>query len=447
MHVTQSENETIQEASPPRSPSVMTPKQMASVMILLSCCIGILMTGFGIIVPVFPQRLEALGLGAETLALMEGGFGLGMFLFSTPFGTLADRVGRKPIVLLSLAGFIVTSVILALVNIPAVFIIVRFVEGVLVSGLMPASNAIVGDVVPAEKQARWIGFMTTAQSAGIAIGPGIGGVLYQAWGFSSPFFITAAAALVASLLALFTLPETLSPLVREEARVRYANRHQEKRQKQKKTRRVALGQPGLLLAFLPLLIIDFGMTFAYPFVLPQYPFYFEKMLGYNAAQYGVIISAYGGALAVFPMLLGGVSERFSKKLVITIGSILTPILNIALLFVHQYWLLILATILTGIGSALLIPALSTIYLGMTSDHNRSQIMGIRGTAISFAILTAPLAQALIAPWTPPQVSFAISVALSLVIILLVIITLKNPQQPEKQDEVKPEALPEVATNI
>jgi MFS family permease len=147
------------------------------------------------------------------------------------------------------------------------------------------------------------------------------------------------------------------------------------------------------------------------------------------------------------MLLGGVSERFSKKLVITVGSILTPMMNIALLFVHQYWLLILATILTGIGSALLIPALSTIYLGMTNDRNRSQIMGIRGTAISFAILTAPLAQALIAPWTPPQISFAISVVLSLVIILLVIVTLKNPQQPEKHDEVKQEALSEIAANI
>jgi multidrug resistance protein len=447
MHVMQPENETIQEASPPRSSVVMTPKQMASALILLSCCIGILMTGFGIIVPVFPQRLEALGLGAETLALMEGSFGLGMFLFSTPLGTLADRVGRKPIVLLSLAGFIVTSIVLALVNIPVVFIVVRFVEGALISGLMPASNAIVGDVVPVEKQGRWIGFMTTAQSAGFAIGPGIGGLLYQAWGFSSPFFITAAAALVASLLALFMLPETLSPQVREEAQVRYASRRQEKHQKQKKERGTPLIQPGLLLAFLPLLIIDFGMTFVYPFVLPQYPFYFQKMLGYDPAQYGMIVSVYGAALAVFPMLLGGISERFSKKLVITVGSILAPALNIALLFVHDYSLLIAATILTGMGSALLIPALSTIYLGRTSDHNRSQIMGIRGTAISFAILTAPLAQALIAPWTSPQISFAISDAISLVIILLVIITLKNPQQPEKHEEVKQEVVSEIAANV
>src|SRR5690348_13339500 len=56
-------------------------------------CVTLMMTGFSVIIPVFPQRLQALGLGVETLALMEGAFGLGMFLFSTPLGTLSGRVG------------------------------------------------------------------------------------------------------------------------------------------------------------------------------------------------------------------------------------------------------------------------------------------------------------------------------------------------------------------
>src|SRR6266567_8819561 len=59
-------------------------------------CITLMMTGFAIIIPVFPQRLQALGQGPETLALMEGAFGLGMFLFSTPMGTWSGRIGRKP---------------------------------------------------------------------------------------------------------------------------------------------------------------------------------------------------------------------------------------------------------------------------------------------------------------------------------------------------------------
>lgn len=152
-------------------------QHMNMALVLLFGCVALLMTGFGIIVPVFPRRLEALGLGAETLALMEGAFGLGMFLFSPLVGTLADRIGRKPIILISLAGFIVTNLVLGTANIPLVFILIRFIEGAMISGLMPASIAMIGDSVPKEKQSRWIGFVVAAQAAGFALGPGLGGFL------------------------------------------------------------------------------------------------------------------------------------------------------------------------------------------------------------------------------------------------------------------------------
>src|SRR5690348_1666304 len=150
-------------------------KRMNVALTFLIGCVTLSMTGFAIIMPVFPQRLQSLGLGAETLALMEGAFGLGMFLLSTPMGTWAGRIGRKPILFISLAGFIGTNLVLAFVNVPFIFILIRFVEGMLISGMMPAALAMVGDTVPSEKQGRWIGFITTAQATGIALGPGIGG--------------------------------------------------------------------------------------------------------------------------------------------------------------------------------------------------------------------------------------------------------------------------------
>jgi multidrug resistance protein len=421
MHLAPADHETTTASTaemlvgtPSTTPPVTLPKHITTALAFLSGCIALLMTGFGIIVPVFPQRLEALGLGAETLALMEGAFGLGMFLFSIPMGTLADRIGRKPIVLISLSGFIVTNLVLATVNIPLVFILIRFVEGVSISGLMPASMAMVGDTVPREKRGRWIGFITAAQAAGFALGPGIGGFLYQAWGFSSAFLISAAIALIASLLALVMLPETLSEHVREQARLsRVKKRQVEKRSNGASPARV----PVLLRAFLPLLIVDCGVTFIYPFVLPQYPFFFAKVLGYSVAQFGVIVSVYGLALAAFPMFLGSMSEVFPKKLLIILGSLLYSALNVGMLFLHQYALLIGAATVTGIGNALLIPALSTIYLCATTEQNRSQVMGIRGTAISLGMLLGPLTQALASPWITPQMTFAIGIVLSLVITL------------------------------
>ncbi len=397
------------------------PQRITTGLILLSCCIGLLMTGFGIIIPVFPQRLESLGLGAGMLATMEGGFGLGMFLFSTPLGTLADRVGRKPIVLLSLAGFIATNIVLALVNIPLVFILIRFIEGVLVSGLFPASTAMVGDVVPAERQGRWIGLLTTAQAAGIALGPAIGGFLYQAFGFSAPFLICAGIALVASLLALFMLPETLPDHVRELVRVR----GREKRRDQKAAVDPSMRLSLLVRAFLLLLILDVGLAFIYPFVLPQYPFYFENILHYSAAQYGVIYSAYGLSLAVFPILLGRVGEIFPKKQLIVIGSLLSAVLNVAMLWLHNYVLIIIASIVTGLGSALLIPALGVIYLSATNEHNRSQVMGIRGTAVSLGSLLGPLLLAVFANWLTPSISFALGSLISLACALLALIAVKQ----------------------
>ena len=401
------------------STTATLPRHIPAALGFLCGCIALLMTGYGIIIPVFPQRLQALGLGAQTLALMEGAFALGMLLFSTPMGTLADRIGRKPLVLVSLAGFIVTNLVLATVNIPLVFILIRFVEGVSISGLMPASMAMVGDSIPTEKQGRWIGMITTAQAAGVALGPGIGGFLYQAWGASYPFLISAGIALTASLLALFVLPETLSEQVREKARLQKVKRQPDTQSND------ASSIPRLLWFFVPLLLIDCGLTFIYPFVLPQYPFFFEKVLKYGTAQYGVIVSMYSLSLAVFPLLLSRLGEVLSKKLLIILGSFLSSGMNMGMLFLHQYPLLLAAAIVTGMGSALFLPALGAVYLAATTEQNRSQVMGIRASAISLGALLGPLTQALVGPWIRSQMTFAVGVALSFVMTFLAVVVLKR----------------------
>lgn len=212
-------SEDVVRARPIVASPVKPAKSITVTLTFLIGCVTLMMTGFAVIIPVFPQRLQAFGLGAETLALMEGAFGMGMFLFSTPMGTWSGRIGRKPILFISLAGFIVTNLLLAFVNVPLLFIPIRFVEGMLLSGLIPAAMSMVGDTIPLAKQGRWIGFLTTAQAVGFALGPGIGGLLFQTLGFTSPFLLSAAIALAASLLAVFMVPETLPEHVQAESRL------------------------------------------------------------------------------------------------------------------------------------------------------------------------------------------------------------------------------------
>lgn len=404
-------------------------KQARSITVALTFlvgCITLIMTGFAIIIPVFPQRLQALGLGPETLALMEGAFGLGMLLFSTPMGTWSGRIGRKPILFISLAGFIVTNLLLTLVNVPLLFVLIRFVEGTLISGLTPAAMSMVGDTIPLSKQGRWIGFLTTAQAVGFALGPGIGGFLAQTLGFTSPFLLSAAIALLASLLAIFLVPETLPRDARAVAKPRKAGR--ETKASQPKEWRFAR----LILLVAPFLIIDFGMIFTYPFVFPQYPFFFEKVLHYSPAQYGTLFSVYGMALAVFPFFLGRLSETMPKKPLIIIGSLLFGALNACMFAAPLYPLLLVGAALAGLGSAFVEPAMGGIYLGITSDENRGQVMGLRGSAISLAVMLGPLTQALVGPWITPRITFAIGVALSLGMALVAFFLLKNARQAVSQ---------------
>jgi MFS family permease len=387
-------------------------------------CVALMMTGFAVIIPVFPQRLQALGLGAETLALMEGAFGLGMFLFSTPMGTWSGRIGRKPILFISLAGFIVTNLLLAFVNVPLLFIPIRFVEGMLLSGLIPAAMSMVGDTIPLSQQGRWIGFLTTAQAVGFALGPALGGYLYQTLGFTSPFLFSAGIALAASLLAIFMVPETLPEHLRVEARSQQAKRGV-KAQKPKELRIASM-----IWLVAPFLVIDFGMIFTFPFVFPQLPFFFEKVLHYSPAQYGMLFSIYGMALAIFPLVLGRLSETMPKKPLIVIGSLLFSALFVFLLAVPLYPLLIAGAALAGLGSAFVEPAMGSLYLSATTDGNRGQVMGMRGSAISLAVMLGPLTQALVGLWITPQITFAIGVALSLVMALVAFLLLKNPAQAE-----------------
>ena len=414
----------VDSARPMAASSVKQARSITATLMFLIGCVALMMTGFAVILPVFPQRLQALGLGSETLALIEGAFGLGMFLFSTPMGIWSGRIGRKPILFISLAGFIVTNLLLAFVNVPMLFVPIRFVEGMLLSGLIPVAMSMVGDTVPFAHQGRWIGMLTTAQAVGFALGPGLGGLLSQTLGFTSPFLLSAGIAFAASLLAIFLVPETLPEYVRVEARRHHAQRGINVQ----KSRELRMARLIWLVA--PFLIIDFGMIFTFPFVFPQLPFFFGKVLHYSAAQYGMLFSVYGMALAVFPLLLGRLSETLPKKPLIVSGSLLFSALFVFLLVDPFYPLLLVGAALAGLGSAFVEPAMGSIYLAATTDENRGQIMGIRGSAISLAVMLGPLAQALVGLWITSQITFAIGVALSLGMALVAFLLLKNPGRGE-----------------
>lgn len=170
--------------------------------------------GFGIIVPVAPKLIMALGEASLAEAAAIGGmmafvYAVAQFIFSPIMGNLADRFGRRPVLLISLAGFAIDFLIMAVA--PSLFwvFVARVVAGVFGATNGPA-QAVIADITPPEARSRRFGLLGAAFGSGFVLGPVIGGLLGDI-DFRLPFVVAAAICGLNFLYGLFALPETLKP--------------------------------------------------------------------------------------------------------------------------------------------------------------------------------------------------------------------------------------------
>ena len=139
--------------------STLHARRVRSTVLLLAASVALMMTGFGIIMPVFARRLGEFGSGVEALGLMTMSFALAQFVAAPTMGTFADGIGRRPLILLGLAAFAAANIGFLLASSIEAFIAVRVVEGALTAGLFPAAMGVVADTVPENQRARWVGIV------------------------------------------------------------------------------------------------------------------------------------------------------------------------------------------------------------------------------------------------------------------------------------------------
>jgi len=405
--------------------TALDPRRMRSVVLLLAACVALMMTGFGIIMPVFARRLGEFGSGVEALGLMTMSFALAQFLAAPFMGTLADRLGRRPLVLTALAAFAVANVGFLLAPSTEVFIAIRAAEGALTAGLFPAAMGVVGDVVPENKRAQWVGIVMGSYGAGFIFGPVIGGVLYDGWGFSAPFMASAAMALIALLAATILVPETRTPEIR---------RREALRKRRDAALPVSQGSsiwaslPRPLYVFATLLALDFVGVFAFAFVEPQMIFYFYDELAWTTIQFGIVVGIYGLAMVAGQAGLGQLSDRFGRKPLILIGLLLTASFYAGLALFTWFPLTLLVALIAGLGSALTSPALSAFYLDITAEQHRSRVLGIKESSASLGGVAGPLAVVAASTITTPKGVFFTSCILTVAVAALALFSLSAPQR-------------------
>jgi MFS family permease len=143
-------------------------------------------TGIGMIVPVRVLYAESRGASLAIIGAMASSYLISNFLFQYPSGWLADRWGRKQMMILSLAAQALLSAIYLLITNPALFIVLRFAEGAAAAAFLPSARALITDAVPSKQRGEAFGIFSAFFNAGFLLGPGLGGLL-AATGYATAF--------------------------------------------------------------------------------------------------------------------------------------------------------------------------------------------------------------------------------------------------------------------
>src|SRR3954468_6411606 len=171
--------------------------------------VAIDLIGFGIVLPILPLYAKQFGASAVTATGLVAAYSAAQFVFSPILGRLSDRIGRRPVLLLSLVGTAIASLVTGLAGTVAVLFIGRIIDGA--SGAsVSVAQAAVADVASEEQRPHLLGLLGAAFGLGFVIGPAIG-ALAALSDHRLPFFIAAAIAGVNAVVAFFRLPETHHP--------------------------------------------------------------------------------------------------------------------------------------------------------------------------------------------------------------------------------------------
>lgn len=199
-------------------------------LLVLLACVFVVMIGFGITLPVLPFYVERLALseGASRqsivlhVGLLTGVYPLTQLIFAPLWGHWSDRFGRRPLVLIGIAGYVIAQVLFGLATSLWLLYAARTIGGMLSSATLPVAAAYVADMTTEEERSAGMAWLGTATSLGVVVGPALGGMLSRrdwhfSWiyghfmvdSFSTPFFAAAFSGLLTFLAAMRWLPESL----------------------------------------------------------------------------------------------------------------------------------------------------------------------------------------------------------------------------------------------
>jgi MFS transporter, DHA1 family, tetracycline resistance protein len=337
--------------------------------------------GFGLIMPVLPRLLMNVGgIGLPQAIGIGAWMGLAMavasFVAAPVLGNLSDHFGRRPVLLMALAGLAVDYLLLALAGTLPLIFLGRVLSGLFGGSYGPAQAAI-ADVTSPDERAKTFGFVSAAFGVGFVAGPAIGGLLTE-FGDRAPFYVASAMATLNFVYGLTVFPETLKPENRRPFSLARAN--------PLGALAVARKAPGMVRAMIVLLLWQIA-SLVYPLT---WSFWAIAQLGWSDRMIGLSLGAVGVTIAVSQIFITGpMVKRFGERDAATIGLIAAIIGFIAYAFVQTTWMAFAVMVCIALQS-LVQPSLMAILSRRATPETQGETQGISSMTMGLGSIAAPL---------------------------------------------------------
>jgi DHA1 family tetracycline resistance protein-like MFS transporter len=335
-------------------------------------------TGIGLIFPILPELLREVAHSSEIAVLygvMLSLYALMQFIFSPILGLLSDRYGRRPVLLVSLAGAAVDYLIMAFAPQLWMLVVGRAIAGI-TSANIAVATAYIADISPEEIRAKRFGYLNACFGIGFILGPALGGLMGEYWA-RSPFILAAVLNGANFLLALFVLPESRPGQAKA---FEWSNLNPFGPLRWALTFKALLPMLALYLAF------NFmGQVYGTVWVL-----YSEDRFGFGTFMIGLSLAAFGvchaGAQA---FLTGPVTARFGERRALIIGMVFETSACVVLAFATQGWVIFALGPIFALGGVGM-PALQALLSGQVGEDMQGQLQGVLASLVSLSAVFGPL---------------------------------------------------------
>ncbi len=325
--------------------------------------------------PTIPLYIRTLTQSFDEIGLVMGSFAIGLLVCRSYLGKLSDRKGRRYTMKIGLIVAAVVPLCYALSPSIPWLMFFRAVHGISIAAFASSYSALVADLAPIEKRGEVIGYMSLVNPLGLAFGPAIGGLMYEAWGYQ-PLFISASLLAFAGLL-LTTQIETKGnlgdrPLARQ---IASANTVKAGFWQTFLSPRVRVPSTILLLVGL-----SFGTLSSFMPILMQ-----QKNITLNAGLF-YMAAALSGFIIRFPV--GRLSDKWGRGIFISIGIFFYGLSMAIICFAGHNYEFLLSGIAEGIGSGIVIPAIVALIADRTVPQERGYIFGLTWLGFDLGIALA-----------------------------------------------------------